>query len=64
MTKEEVEKEIESIYEEALEKLRTLEHEKSEVIKQFMDKLKLEKIKDEQERIRKIREELLARDNF
>lgn len=64
MTEEEVKKEIDKIYDEAFNKLRALEHEQDVIIKRFMDKLKEEKIKNEQDKIRKIREELLAKDNF
>ncbi|MCX6747549.1 MAG: hypothetical protein NTW98_01200 [Candidatus Nomurabacteria bacterium] len=64
MTEEEAKKEIDKIYDEAFNKLRVLEHEQDVIIKRFMDKLKEEKIKNEQDKIRKIREELLAKDNF
>lgn len=64
LTSEEVQKKIDEIYDEAFVKLRELEHEQDEVIRKFMSKLKEEKIKNEQEKIRKLREELLAKDNF
>jgi uncharacterized damage-inducible protein DinB len=64
LTREEVEKQIDEIYAEALTKLRAIEHEQDELIKKFITKLKEEKAKNEQDKIRTLREELLAKDNF